>query len=147
MLGIGSKISYPEEKHFVVSRLHQPCLIFTSGYKGGQSVDLTLQAHSNFLKKHQASVCFPVASKLCFHSLGGTLAQNCPTPRIQECSARLFENSLFGSFIDETNWEKSRSKLGTMVSFPSLHRNSTLNETSCWHLVAKSPILKRNISL
>ena len=51
MLAFGSKISYPKEKHFVVSRLQQPCLIFTSGYKGGQSVGLTLQAHSNFLEK------------------------------------------------------------------------------------------------
>ena len=47
----GSTISYSEEKHFVVSELPQPCLIFTSGYKGGQSVGLTLQAHSNFLEK------------------------------------------------------------------------------------------------
>ena len=30
--------------------------------------------------------------------------------------------------MDETNLEKSRSKLGTMVSYPSLHRNSTLRE-------------------
>ena len=51
MLAFGGKISYSEEKRFVVSGLHQPCLIFTSGFKGGQSVGLTLQAHSNFLEK------------------------------------------------------------------------------------------------
>ena len=49
--GIGSKIASSEEKHFVVSGLPQPCIIFTSGYKGGQSVGLTLQAYSNFLEK------------------------------------------------------------------------------------------------
>ena len=47
----GSTISYCEEKHFVVSGLHQPCLIFTSGYKGGQSVGLTLEAHSKLTEK------------------------------------------------------------------------------------------------
>ena len=65
-----------------------------------------------------------------------------PSPKIQGCEARLVDISPSGSFMDETNWEKSRSKLGTMVSFPSLHRNSTLRERSCWRLVAKSPSLK-----
>ena len=49
--------------------------------------------------------------------------------------------------MEETNWEKTRSKLGTIVSFPSVHRNSTLRERSCWRLVETSAILKRNISL
>ena len=38
VLVFGSKISYSEEKHFVVSGLHQPCHIFSTGHKGGQSV-------------------------------------------------------------------------------------------------------------
>ena len=90
--------------------------------------------------------CFP-GWKHCVLSLGDTLAQNCPTPRIQGCAARLGEISPSGSFMDETKWEKSHSKLGNMVSFPSLYRNSTLRERSCWRFLAKSPILMRNISL
>ena len=65
-----------------------------------------------------------------------------PSPKIQGCAARLVEISPSGSFMDETKWEKRRSKLGTMVSFPSLYRNSTLRERSSWRLLAKSPSLK-----
>ena len=126
LLAFGSKISSSEEKHFFVSGLHQPCHIFSTGYKGGQSVGLTLQAHSNFRDKTRGLGVLSCSRKLLFHSLGGTLAQKFPTQRIQWCAARLGEISPSGSFMDETNWAKSRSKLGTMVSFPSLHRNSTL---------------------
>ena len=65
-----------------------------------------------------------------------------PSPKIQGCEARLVDISPSGSFMYETNWEKSRSKLGTMMSFRSLHRNCTVSERSCWRLVGKSTILK-----
>ena len=51
MLAFGSTTSYSEEKDFVVSGLLQPSHISSPGYKGGQSVGLTLEAHSNFIEK------------------------------------------------------------------------------------------------
>ena len=83
MLAFGSTISYSEEKHFLVSGLPQPCLIFTSGYKGGQSVSLTLEAHSNFLEKTKGLGVHSCGKETFSHSGAGTLAQDCPKPRIQ----------------------------------------------------------------
>ena len=147
MLAFGSKISYSEEKHFLVSGLPQPCLIFTSCYKGGQSVGLTLQADSNFRGKTPGLAVLSCGQETLLSFLRWHFGSELPNPRFQGCAAQLVEISPSGCFMDETKWGKSRSKLGTMVSFPSLHRNSTLRGTSCCLLVAKSPILKRNISL
>ena len=126
LLAFGRKISYSEEKYFVVSGLHQPCHIFSTGYKEGQSVGLTLQAHSNFIEKTPGLALLSCGQETLLSFLRWHFVSELPNPRIQGCAAQLVESSPSGSFMDETNWAKSRSKVGTMVSFPSLHKKSTL---------------------
>ena len=87
LLAFGSKISYSEEKHFVVSGLQQPCHIFSPGYKGGQSVGITLQADSNFREKTPGLALLSFGQETLLSFLRWHFGSELPNPRIQGCAA------------------------------------------------------------
>ena len=78
---------------------------------------------------------------------GDTLSQDCPTPRTHGVQADCLRSALLALSRLKPTGKRAVQKLETMVVYPSLHKNSSLREWSCGRVVAKSPLLKRNISV